>query len=596
MTTRLTQRQSRQRKLSTKINLKIVRESDLVDHDEAGDDDLSRHIPRVETGVEKAEETEHHLQLIIAAAQAAALGTQQAAAEAAASIPVPEIVASGVQYERLYEPNYVMPSSYIRFSSTVEDSAGCPYCMNADDDAFLKTINTKYAKKRQCSEDMFEEIMNFFENQAAAKQPFSAVGNAEVLSFEELISDPEAEKPALPGFETFWQEVYTHWKLQRTKRANGSLMPDLKFEKNVDTDDQDPYVCFRRREIRQTRKTRGRDAQVTEKLRTLRLQLESARAMLADTRQRDLLLKEQNDLGKKKFAQRHDLKVQKRERGIKDDDELLIDQKPQPKPKPRLDQNALQRGPPGTIPQAMKRYDGRPIDSELVSHEEEKAKKDALIEQYIEESMVKHKRWNEAFHDNTWRPITPPLENRPTTYRAVESISFLPTPPSSESEDAGRSGKDQQGGVPMTDVTRRPVQISYADPSTTSSSGQAGFRTRRGRNGRMWVDRVLKRPREQDHYNHLRDDRAAFDVESDDDDEMYEVDPNGPDSIRYRVHLATNQLVRETQLAMQAHMQSRGRFPLPAGAMLGPGGAAAAQAAQAQAQALHLQQQRQQQQ
>lgn len=45
----------RQRKLSTKHPLQIVREHEIETF--AIDDDPQRHIPHVETGVEKAEET-----------------------------------------------------------------------------------------------------------------------------------------------------------------------------------------------------------------------------------------------------------------------------------------------------------------------------------------------------------------------------------------------------------------------------------------------------------------------------------------------------------------------------------------------------------
>lgn len=53
MTQRSTAQRFRQRKLSTKQNLPILREKDI---DDLGDDDATRHIPKVETGVEKGEE------------------------------------------------------------------------------------------------------------------------------------------------------------------------------------------------------------------------------------------------------------------------------------------------------------------------------------------------------------------------------------------------------------------------------------------------------------------------------------------------------------------------------------------------------------
>lgn len=55
MTARIAGQRFRQRKLSTKQSLAIVRENEV---DTLGvDDEAQRHIPKVETGVEKAEET-----------------------------------------------------------------------------------------------------------------------------------------------------------------------------------------------------------------------------------------------------------------------------------------------------------------------------------------------------------------------------------------------------------------------------------------------------------------------------------------------------------------------------------------------------------
>lgn len=56
MTARATGARFRQRKLSTKQSLRVVREDEVPDLITV-DDDPSRHVPRVETGVEKAEET-----------------------------------------------------------------------------------------------------------------------------------------------------------------------------------------------------------------------------------------------------------------------------------------------------------------------------------------------------------------------------------------------------------------------------------------------------------------------------------------------------------------------------------------------------------
>jgi hypothetical protein len=53
MTQRVTGQRFRQRKLSTKQNIPVLREHEVERLD---DDEASRHIPKVETGVEKGEE------------------------------------------------------------------------------------------------------------------------------------------------------------------------------------------------------------------------------------------------------------------------------------------------------------------------------------------------------------------------------------------------------------------------------------------------------------------------------------------------------------------------------------------------------------
>ena len=198
--------------------------------------------------------------------------------------------------------------------------------MTEADDEFLKSFNHKRPKVQQCSDDLFEEVMNFFETTSQAKQPFAAVDNPPVVPYEEMeaaFDDDDLSDDA----RKFAEPVYEHWKDQRLKRGNKPLLPRLKFETGQDTDDIDPYVCFRRREVRQTRKTRGRDAQVAEKLRSLRQELESARMLVAKVKERENLRKEQLRLDKQIFEQRSAVRRHKQEHGIEGGDEDLINQK-----------------------------------------------------------------------------------------------------------------------------------------------------------------------------------------------------------------------------------------------------------------------------
>ena len=280
------------------------------------------------------------MQAALSASQAAAIGGKVAQIY----IPTPDAVQSSIEYDKLYSLTYSQPSTYVRFSSTVEDCAGCAYDLDKEDDAFLKTFNKKRIASMQCSEVEFEEVMNSFEEVAQLKQPYAAVDSPPVLSYEEIESsmDDYLEEHT----KSFAKEIYEHWKARRLETGNRPLIEGLKvkehnqfplayadvlkLETGADTDDADPYVCFRRREVRQIRKTRGRDAHSAEKLKKLRKELEEAREMLAMMKQREILKREQLAIDRQLFEQRMNLRQVKS--NLPDqykggDEDLLINQK-----------------------------------------------------------------------------------------------------------------------------------------------------------------------------------------------------------------------------------------------------------------------------
>src|SRR5256714_2016005 len=187
---------TRPKKLNTKQTVPIFREDQV---EQVLDLDASRGI--VESGVEKSEENARDSHRLTEAFVNRALSLtpyqeyhlQQAIKAAAgvkakdAYIPTPPTIASNVQYDVLYPRRFQQPATYIRSSSTVEDCAGTPYCMDEEDDAALKQINATLPKGvPECSEDLFEEVMNFFEETAQNKQPFAAVDSPPVLPLDEL--------------------------------------------------------------------------------------------------------------------------------------------------------------------------------------------------------------------------------------------------------------------------------------------------------------------------------------------------------------------------------------------------------------------------
>ncbi|CAI6333507.1 unnamed protein product [Periconia digitata] len=574
MTQRVTGQRFRQRKLSTKQNLPVLREKDI---EQLADDDATRHIPKVETGVEKGEEIEHHLQAVISAAQAAAQGGGKIAQ---LYIPTPDAVASKLQYEDVYPKKFTQPATYIRFSSTVEDTIGCPYCMNGEDAAWLKQYN-KNKKGVQCTEDDLEQAINFFEETTQTKQPYASVDNSPVLAYDDL--ELEFDETIGESARKFAKDIYEHWKQERLRRSGRPLMPALKFETNLETDDADPYVCFRRREVRLARKTRGRDAQVTEKLKKLRKELEDGRFLMAQVKRRELLMREQLALDKQIFQQRSDVKEIKRRLSIKTDDEdLLINQRPVAKPKaPRVDTQVVHRNIPGMGPKSQAtRPDGRLVDSDLVYLEDQLAKKTELIDNFIEENLHKHQKWNQGWVDATWRPITPPLEqvSSKSDFRRVYTDSQLLTPPTSsssmENNNASAVEKSKKSNEP-----RRNARIRFATPpDDVPYQDQSRFRRRTGRGGRIMVDRRgVKRQKIEDFDERVAD-RYNYAGESSEDEQVHPVDWTDNLHIRYRIMIERQGENRNVQQAAAAAAASQSRKSIEnhnrsvSGHLLPPGG------------------------
>jgi len=381
-----------------------------------------------------------------------------------------------VQYDRLYPKNFSDPATYIRFSSTVEDSIGASYCMDDEDVAILAKLNegkdvsgsSRKDKLNHCSEDTFEEVMSFFEETSQRLQPFANVDNAPVLSLEDM--EQNVDENVSEAARRWIKVIYQHWLQRKGSRA---IMPAIKvrvLDTSSDADDADPYVCFRRREVRQTRKTRGRDAQVVEKLKKLRLELEQARSLVQTVYQREQLHKQQLEMGRKVFEQRGQLKRVKIEKGIEgekgEDEELLVNQKvrlpllmahrdiqltsSQPMPKPKARQSAADR--PATIklnPGARPSLDRQATENEIPSYDDQVRERYATLEQMVEQKKNQHKRWNEHWGDETWHPITPPaesLEEPPKwTFLPPPQAPSYPTPPPTE-------GSQKDGDVDMADA------------------------------------------------------------------------------------------------------------------------------------------------
>ncbi|KAL2002521.1 hypothetical protein VTN02DRAFT_6608 [Thermoascus thermophilus] len=524
---------TRPKKLTSKVSVPIVREHEI----DIVDDEVQSALQQIETGVEKAEESEVHLQ---AAINAAALGKISEA-----HIPTPETVLSGIRYDELYPPVFSQPATYIRFSSTVEDCCGCLYNMVEEDDAFLKSMNQKRDASNQCTEDQFEEVMNFFEETAHTKQPFAAVDNPPVLPWSEI--EDCIDNTVEDSVKRFAVDIYEHWKSRRIKTGNRPLQPTLKFETGQDTDDGDPYVCFRRREVRQIRKTRGRDAQSAEKLRRLRKELEDARQLVALVRQRELARKEMLAMERQIFLQRSEVKEMKRKLGIKDDDEDLINQKPKKKP---VEVPAVQRpaAPQLRIPQRP----GVQAADDLQLLEDVQAEKENEILRDIKQNLAKHISWNEGYVDLTTAPLSPtPKTPFEANFRPAITTQ-LPTPPSSDSSE----NMMQEPALDVGSLYFREKFAPHAMHIDEDTSRIPSFRRRLGRGGRLMIDRRNLASRCRVDMDPLKVDRYKYDQDDSDDEPVYERDKYDIQVMQHRAIMAAKAR-DQAAAAAQAHAQAQ---------------------------------------
>ncbi|EWC45088.1 hypothetical protein DRE_06227 [Drechslerella stenobrocha 248] len=513
----------RQRKLSTKAALQVIDDSQI----DITDDD-TRHIATIESGVERTEEIEHHLQAAISAANAAALGTKVKAA----FIPTPDASKVIPNYENLYRKVYSHPHSYIRFSSTVEDTSGSLYCIDEEDDEHLTQFNSKKSQGTLCSEENFEEVMSEYETLTSLKQPFLGLGEDEnlpmhLMSYEEM-QNAAFECDSKLGDYTYAKELHPWWEQRRTKRKGKPLMASLKFEQGqIDKDDGDPYVCFRRREHRPARKTRRTDAQSIDKLKRLRLDMERVRSLANCVLLREETKKENQILEAKVYFTRFKLKKYKRDFNILDNDDDDLVNKPRNKRAVEV--------PSAPALKAPVRHDMKPPEADLVQLEDLHKLRRRNIEQLVLENRKKRQFNNAGWRDQTVEafqqsPFTPPSD-KPQPFRQVRTYyarQLLSPPPSASPSLSPASPTPLTNGIMqprITFQTASPTPIKRKREEEEDEQEPTRFRIRTGRNGRVMIDRRgMKLNRKDNEFIDERvRDRFAFD--HDDSDEDYDGSP-----------------------------------------------------------------------
>ncbi|KAK5889473.1 hypothetical protein CesoFtcFv8_015474 [Champsocephalus esox] len=249
----------RARALDATKPLPVFRCEDLPDlHEYAS---INRAVPQMPTGMEKEEESEHHLQRAISAQQV--YGEKRDNMH----IPVPEAESDITYYESLYPGEFKMPKQLIHIQPFSLDAEQPDYDLDSEDDAFVN----KLKKKMEISFLQFEEMIDRLEKGSG----------------QQAVSLPEA-KLLLKEDDELIKEVFDYWSRKRkTSRAN-CLIPNCKQERRDGSSTSDPYVAFRRRtEKMQTRKNRKNDESSYEKMLKLRRDLSRAVTILEMIKRRE---------------------------------------------------------------------------------------------------------------------------------------------------------------------------------------------------------------------------------------------------------------------------------------------------------------------
>lgn len=260
----------RARKLEPNKALKVLRydELDGEDAEELLAPASMRAAVVISTGVDKEEEDEEHLQAALTTAMVAPKDQQYV-------IPVPDAQPIVADYELLYPNTFKLPkSSYLKAAIKVRTGdlmdnqlpsiQERPPRYNADQEEEM------YCRNQHIDVSLFEVIMEWCD--MVSRQTSSVAVTMEYL------------RECLP-----WIQSEDQGKVEKCLEYFKSHQSRLHLLRHEDLGKigADPYVCFRRRELRQPRKTRRSDAQCVDRIRKLRFELETISTAMSIALKRD---------------------------------------------------------------------------------------------------------------------------------------------------------------------------------------------------------------------------------------------------------------------------------------------------------------------
>ncbi|XP_071943579.1 enhancer of polycomb homolog 1-like [Antedon mediterranea] len=239
---------------------------------------INRAVPQMPSGMEKEEESEHHLQRAISAQQVYGSANHLV-------IPTPDCkFINKENYEQVYDGTFKQPRQYIHVQTLGMEQETPDYDIDSDDDEWVK----KQAKTFDITSRQFEEMMDRLEK--GSGQTVVNLKEAKLLLKED---------------DDLIIAVYDYW-LNKRLSIGHSLIPTVKQEKRDGSTTSNPYVAFRRRtEKMQTRKNRKNDEVSYEKMLKLRRDLNRAVTLLEMVKRREKYKKEKLHLTIEVFEKRY---------------------------------------------------------------------------------------------------------------------------------------------------------------------------------------------------------------------------------------------------------------------------------------------------
>jgi len=232
---------------------------------------INRTVPQMPTGMEKEEESEHHLQ------RAICTGT---------TIPTPEVftIEDLSFYGLMYPADYKTPRQLIYMQPFSMEADIPDYDVDSEDEQWINSQSMKL----ELTPDKFEEMMDRLEKGSGQTVVTLQEAKALIKEDDDLII-----------------AVYDYWLNKRLKTQH-HLIPQVRTEARYGISNHNPYIAFRRRtEKMQTRKNRKNDESSYEKMLKLKRDLSRAVTLLEMVKRREKSKRELLHLSIEVFEKRY---------------------------------------------------------------------------------------------------------------------------------------------------------------------------------------------------------------------------------------------------------------------------------------------------